>query len=134
MDVRQCKECGKLFQYVGNPNCPECIEMLDELFVKVRDYIYKNPDATIKEVSEKTEIKERILFDFLKEDRLSLKDATGILQCERCRKPINAGRFCNDCKLELEQALQPPAAARPAPAPPADSGKRASKMYVRKEW
>ena len=45
MDVRNCKNCGKLFQYVGKPLCPACNKKLEDKFFEVRDYIYENPTA-----------------------------------------------------------------------------------------
>ena len=32
MDVRNCKNCGKLFQYVGKPLCPACNKKLEDKF------------------------------------------------------------------------------------------------------
>ncbi len=117
MDIRQCKECGKLFQYVTKPICPECLDEFDNMFLKVRDYIYKNPDADIAEIAEKTEVKEKRILEFLKEERLSLSDANGVLSCESCGRSIPAGRFCKGCKESLSKALQPPAPVQTKPEP-----------------
>ena len=64
------------------------------MFIKVRDYIYQHPDASIKEISEKTEVDEKIILDFLKEERLSLRTADGLLRCQQCGKPIEKGSYC----------------------------------------
>ena len=40
MDVRNCKGCGKLFNYMsGAQLCPECREKLEKKFSSVKDYI-----------------------------------------------------------------------------------------------
>ena len=36
MDVRNCKNCGKLFQFVGKPICPACNKKLEDKFFEVR--------------------------------------------------------------------------------------------------
>ena len=55
MDVRNCKNCGKLFQFVGKPICPACNKKLEDKFFEVRDYIYENPTANMGKVSERSE-------------------------------------------------------------------------------
>lgn len=105
MDIRQCKECGKLFQYTGKSLCIDCLDEFDKMYIKVRDHIYKNPDDTIKQVSEKTEIPEKYILTFLKEERLSLTSASGALLCEVCKKPITAGRICESCRGELKKVM-----------------------------
>lgn len=131
MDIRQCKECGKLFQYVGVPICMDCSDALDKMFLKVRDYIYKNAEADVAEIVEKTGVSEKKILEFLREERLSLRSESSILSCEKCGKPITGGRFCDNCKIELGRALgmdKPPE----KPAKKAEpERKRGSKMHVR---
>lgn len=130
MNIRQCKECGNLFQSMGKPVCADCMDELDRKFLKVRDYLYKHPEASIKEVSDKTEVAERYILDFLKEERLSLQNASGFLQCELCKKPITAGRFCSNCQGSLQKAFASPEPEKPAaPDNPANRGAR---MHITK--
>ena len=56
MDVRNCKNCGKLFQFVGKPICPACNKKLEDKFFEVRDYIYENPTANMGKVSEEMDV------------------------------------------------------------------------------
>ncbi len=105
MDVRQCKTCNRLFQYMGKPYCPECMDEMDRMFIKVRDYLYDHPDADIPEISGKTDVKEKVILDFLKDERLSLQNASGMLICEQCGKAIEAGRMCRECKERLSNAF-----------------------------
>ena len=52
MNVRNCRKCGKLFNYVAGPfTCPQCREALEEKFKEVKEYISKNPGVGIHEVS-----------------------------------------------------------------------------------
>ena len=51
MNVRNCKKCGKIFNYVtGYPICPTCKSALEEKFHEVKQYIYDNEIATLKQV------------------------------------------------------------------------------------
>ena len=51
MDVRNCKGCGKLFNYMsGAQLCPECRAKLEKKFSSVKDYIGEHPQASISQV------------------------------------------------------------------------------------
>ncbi len=60
MNVRNCRKCGKLFNYImGVPICPACREKLEETFQVVKKYIRENKLADIKEVAEACEVEHR---------------------------------------------------------------------------
>ncbi len=53
MNARNCRKCGKLFNYVsGPPICMACREALEEKFHEVKSYIWEHVQATIPEVAE----------------------------------------------------------------------------------
>ncbi len=115
-DIRQCKMCGKLFHSLGNPLCNECNDEMDRRFVKVRDFIYAHPEASIAEIVEKTEVPEKNILAFLREERLVLASVSGgIITCERCSRSIASGRFCEECKSQLLRAFTPAASVRHKP-------------------
>ena len=64
MDIRNCRRCNKIFQYRGSKYCPSCMLDLDQIFIKVRDYIYENPNATIVDVSQEVGVEEDIILEF----------------------------------------------------------------------
>ena len=102
MDVRNCKNCGKLFQYVGKPLCPACNKKLEDKFFEVRDYIYENPTANMSQVSEEMEVPIQQIKKWVREERLAFSKDSGItISCEKCGKPILTGRFCNECKKKM---------------------------------
>ena len=129
MDIRNCKRCGKIFQYRGSKYCPKCMLELDEIFVKVRDYIYENPNATVLDVSEAVEVEEEIILEFLKQGRLELSSPGIDYLCERCEKPITTGRYCNDCIRELEQEMKKGIVREGLPSPKS-LGKDSKRMYT----
>jgi len=106
LDIRNCKRCNRLFQYNGIKYCPACVFELDEMFIRVRDYLYENEGANIAEVSEATGVEESIILEFLREGRLELKEPSPELTCERCDKPITSGRMCKECLALFEQVMK----------------------------
>lgn len=43
MALVTCKLCRKIFTAAGGRTCPECKKRLDELYMKVRDFLRDNP-------------------------------------------------------------------------------------------
>ena len=59
MNARNCKKCGRVFNYIsGMPLCPTCKEEMEEKFQAVKEYIQNNKDTTIKTVAEECEVDE----------------------------------------------------------------------------
>ncbi|MDK2919903.1 MAG: hypothetical protein PWQ37_2636 [Candidatus Petromonas sp.] len=109
MDIRNCKECGKLFQYDGiSKLCYQCRRRDDEDFKKVKEYVYDHPGANITIVSEETEVSEDKILRYLREGKLEIVgESPGlVLDCERCGKAIRTGRYCEECSREIERGLK----------------------------
>lgn len=104
--VRQCKQCNKLFYSFGPVVCPDCIEKNEKDFEKVRDYIYENPQANVVEIAQETGVSEKVILAYLKEGRLTIDENNGLLLCEECSRSISTGRFCKDCARRLEHDLR----------------------------
>ncbi|MFW5855838.1 MAG: TIGR03826 family flagellar region protein [Bacillota bacterium] len=108
MNLKNCPRCGKLFAKKGNEKlCPVCRKEEESDFEKVKEYLWDHPKASIDEVHEATGVERDTIIKFIKEDRLI---AEGIeidfdLECERCGKPIESGRYCESCQQELITGL-----------------------------
>ena len=100
MDVRNCKQCGKVYNYIGGtPICPECQKKAEDKFDDVKRYIYDHPKCGIQEVATEMEVSVAQIRKWLKEERLSFSEDSEIaLNCEKCGKKILTGRFCKLCK------------------------------------
>lgn len=107
MNLRNCKECGKVFVYIKKDICPACLDKEDDMFDKVRDFLKDNPGAHITEVSEKTEVPEEKVIKFLREGRIVSGNAelTGLF-CETCGAPISSGYTCAACREKLRKGIQ----------------------------
>lgn len=102
LDLRNCKSCGRAYQYDGVTLCTRCRKNSDEAYAKVKEYLYDNPGASVGEVSEATEVNEKTILKFLREGRLEIKDENNMfLDCERCSVPIKSGRYCDKCTHEM---------------------------------
>ncbi|MBH1942447.1 flagellar protein [Mobilitalea sibirica] len=107
MEVRNCKGCGKLFNYLsGPPLCPSCAKALDLKFEEVKEYVYDHPRVDMQEVSEVCEVSISQIKQWIREERLSFADDSMIgIECEGCGVTIKTGRFCKDCKDKLAKGF-----------------------------
>lgn len=100
-DVRNCRKCGKIFNYIGGmPICPACKDKEEEDFQTIKKYLYENPGASLTQVSTELDISIDTIKRFLREGRLEIANDEGnmLLECENCGKSIKTGRFCPDCE------------------------------------
>lgn len=122
MNVRNCRSCGRLFNYVaGTPLCPVCRDKLEEKFQIVKEYIRDNPGVGMQQVSEECDVEMSVIQQWLREERLEVTENSAIyLNCESCGQPIRSGRFCDKCKTGMMNGFrQAMGGNNPAPAQPA---------------
>lgn len=107
MDVRNCKGCGRLFNFLnGPPLCPACMKALDDKFAGVKEYIYNNPGSGIQIVSEEMEVSVQQIKNWIREERLSFSEESSIgIECESCGALIKTGRYCKECKDRMTHSL-----------------------------
>ena len=129
MEVRNCRECGKMFNYTsGMQICPICMKKMDEKFNEVKQYIYDNPGVGIQQVSEEMEVSVKLLKKWVREERLTFMEGSGVgIDCERCGRTILSGRFCEECKRKVTNQLDH-AYDKPKPAAPARKKDAGAKM------
>ncbi len=106
MDIRNCKSCGAMFQYVGDPVCPKCHEALELKLAEVKDYLKEHEFATVAEVSEEVDVAVKQLHRWVREERLMFAPGvdTGMV-CSKCGVPIPSGSMCSKCKEQLKNAF-----------------------------
>jgi len=105
-NIKRCRRCGKIFNSFGENTCAECVEELDKIFNLVQDYIYDHEDADVVEISKALDIDGKIILNFIKDGSLTLSESNFALSCERCKKPIHSGRYCNECKESLGKMFE----------------------------
>ena len=103
MDVRTCKNCKRLFNYLGgSPICPACVEK----FKEVKDYIRENPHAPLQQVSEANDVSVKQLKTWVREERLTFSDDSPVgIECMNCGAMIKYGKYCEACKGKMMNDL-----------------------------
>lgn len=106
MEVKNCKNCGKMFNYIGKPICPTCEKKLEDKFQEVKQYVKEHKEASITVVAEENDVSVNQIKRWVRQERLAFSDASMVgLECESCGTLIKTGRFCENCKLKLQMNL-----------------------------
>ncbi|HEX3027936.1 MAG TPA: MerR family transcriptional regulator [Clostridia bacterium] len=138
-DIRNCRRCGKIFNYIGGaPICPVCKDQDEEDFKRVKEFLYKYPGASMTEVSTALDISVEQITKYLKDGRLEIINDEGnlILECESCGKAIKTGRFCNECANGLANDFKSTAsriAGTIKPSAPETDRKAIGMRYLNKD-
>lgn len=117
MDIRNCRGCGRIFNYaVGPLLCPACRERQEEDFQRVKEYIREHNGVGIREVSQECDVETSQIQQWLREERLELTEGSAIsLNCDSCGAPIRTGKYCEKCKYEMTTGFKN-AFSQPKPA------------------
>ncbi len=108
MSIRNCPECGRIFEFVFNDLCPECFKNEENESEAIVNYLKDNPGAGISEISQATGIGADKIIKMLKSGRLinvCEQHDIKLLTCERCGKPIANGSFCLQCRDSMTRVL-----------------------------
>ena len=109
MDVRNCRVCGRLYNYIGGAYrnmCPSCASALEEKFQDVKTYINDNPMASISQISKDCDISIKQIEQWVREERLYFSDDSPIgIECEMCGATIKSGKYCENCKSTMANQL-----------------------------
>jgi len=84
-----CENCGKPSL---TPLCPRCQEEDRRDFQTAREYLRKNPRASVAEVSAATGIPEHKFLRWVAKKWLEIR-----FSCSVCGKPITSGNICSKC-------------------------------------
>ena len=127
MEVKVCKNCRKLFNYILGPElCQDCSKLIskaeqdslkqervlrlnsavqedEDKYEQVRDYIMKHPKATIIQIAEDNDITPMKLLEWVRQDRFEFSEESehAWFHCKKCGIKIKSGTLCNLCKLSL---------------------------------
>ncbi len=114
MDVKNCRRCRRIFNYIGGPLfCPQCREELEAKFQEVKKYVYANKGATIPQIAQDCQVEVAQIQQWIREERLVFADDSPIgIACESCGSMIKTGRFCDACKAQMTNNLN---SVRPKP-------------------
>lgn len=106
-DLRNCRRCGRMYNYLGGPPiCIDCKNADEAVFKRIKEYLYENPGAMLSQVAIDCDVSVEKIKMFLKEGRLEITEGANIiLECEKCGKAIKTGRFCGECQNQLHSDI-----------------------------
>ena len=106
MPLDNCVRCGKLFNRLSRPICPDCVREEERQANVVMDFLKDNPSATIDEISDVTGVDSQVILRLIRDDRLRAATACSLPRnCKACGAPIDAGQYCGDCARKFGRAL-----------------------------
>ena len=109
MEVRNCKGCGRLYNYIGGSYrnlCPDCVNKMEDKFTEVKEFIEKNKVATMPQISEACDVRMEQIERWIREERLFFAEDSPIgIDCESCGTTIKSGRYCPACKNKMSNVL-----------------------------
>ncbi|CAH0118022.1 MULTISPECIES: TIGR03826 family flagellar region protein [unclassified Paenibacillus] len=106
MNVENCPRCGKIFAKYFRDLCPACLREIEAEYELCVKYLRENKEATIQELSEATGVTMRQITRFVREGRISMKNAPNLTYpCEICGVPIREGHMCDSCRGRLARDI-----------------------------
>jgi rRNA maturation protein Nop10 len=108
MSIRNCPQCGRIFEFVFKNLCPECIQKEENESQEIVNYLKNNPGVGISEISEATGVSADKIIKMLKSGRLMIvceKNSINLLTCDHCGKPIANGNLCQQCRDSITRVL-----------------------------
>jgi len=107
-ELANCEQCGKVFVKVARAICPTCYRENEQKFETVWHYIrqQKNREATVYQVHEATGVEEKLIFQWVREGRLKVKDFVNLAYpCQSCGAMIQSGMLCDACANQLKKEI-----------------------------
>jgi len=129
MNVKNCRKCGRIFNYVvGPPICPACREAVEAKFQGVKKYVQEHQNVGIPEIARECEVEISQIQGWIRDERLVFSADSPIgIECENCGAMIKTGRFCEKCKGDMARSFSPHSKSQPAQQMKKDT-KEAPKM------
>lgn len=88
--VQSCKGCGKLFPFLPRGLCADCIDVREERFHTVREWLRDNRGASIIAACQATGVEERLVAEFIREGRLEFSGPTESAKDLQAREALRA--------------------------------------------
>ena len=88
--VQSCRGCGKLFPFLPRGLCADCIDLREERFQTVREWLRDNRGASILAACQATGVEERLVAEFIREGRLEFAGPTESPKDQQAREALRA--------------------------------------------
>jgi flagellar operon protein (TIGR03826 family) len=102
MNVENCPRCDRIFAKGIRDICPRCYQDIEQEYEICVKYLREYKQATMQELSEETGVSVSQITKFLREGRISMKNAPNMsYPCDACGLPIREGNLCTPCRSRL---------------------------------
>ncbi|MFV0441498.1 MAG: hypothetical protein ACK5LV_09445 [Lachnospirales bacterium] len=108
MAPANCARCKRLFNRIHSPICDSCLKEEEKMYDIVYEFLVDNPNKTIQEIADETNVPEKIIIKFVRDGRfLGSVDFEAIkIPCAKCGIDILTGMYCEDCQMEMKSNLK----------------------------
>jgi predicted amidophosphoribosyltransferase len=109
MSLCQCEYCQKVFNNVGGQKiCPACAKEIDEVFARVRKYMYSTSEqVTVTKLVEELGVSEKAVNFLIKEHRLTFGPRVkGGGRCRVCGAPTDGQALCKKCQAAFSESMK----------------------------
>lgn len=105
MALANCQGCNKLFNKVTSPLCPACIDQDENDLKIVNEALREEPNLTVAQLSEKTDVSKRTILRLLKDQRITSKANLADVKCGKCGAPAISlsVKLCERCAAEMSR-------------------------------
>lgn len=99
-ELANCLNCDAVFVKNIRSICQDCYQAEEKAFEIVYRFLTKrkNREATLEEIVDATEVSEKLITKFIKDNRLRKSEFPNIgYPCDTCGANITSGRLCTAC-------------------------------------
>lgn len=105
----QCEYCENLFNSLsGQKICPRCSKEIDEVFVRVRKYMYSTDEqVTVAKLVAELDVPEKAVNYLIREKRLTFGPrlmTSG--KCRVCGAPTSGQALCDKCRATFTESMK----------------------------
>jgi hypothetical protein len=87
--------------------CPRCAKLEEEQFDQVKEYLRRNPDALLDQITDAIGVPAPVILRFIRSGRLVVgRPGLFGLACERCGCAISTGMVCPDCARAIAREVK----------------------------
>lgn len=108
--IRTCRKCKTIIEEKSlHDYCPECYKKIEEVFMRIREYIEAYPGATAFEIEQETGIPYHVVNNFVHEGRLiEIPNEYLNIECKGCGCLLLSAhhKYCPECRKKLEKDIE----------------------------
>jgi len=107
MALASCQRCKKLFEKLRSPVCPNCEDLEDEDYEKIRQALVDHPNSSAEQLAEVTGVTIDCVLRLLAQGRIETTSANKGVKCGRCGAPAISvsKKLCEACLQKLNAQL-----------------------------